>query len=210
MPFVEARLWLDDADAERDDRIGEHECFITLFDQPNNRYLGNSQHWSDALEPLIKARDMGDVIDSRFRVVPRCHCDQVWCQGEEWAGPRLNLLRDTRGVLDFDGTQDAAVQAWRGHVQELLDARDARYAAAAKRRANHLVQLDEINALDGMERFGAIRTARAALDAVEVDAVVAERRAGRNWTEIGVQMGISRQATRERFLKHDPQGADES
>ena len=206
MTFVEARLWLDDIDAERDDRIGEHECFITLFDQANNRYLGNSLTWLDALEPLVRAGDMGDVIDSRFRVVPRCHCDQVWCKGEEWAGPRLSILRDSLGVLDFDGTQDAAIQEWHQHVEELLAARDARHAAAAKRRGGYLVALDEIGKLDGMERFGAIRAARAALDAAEVDAVVAERRAGRSWTEIGVQMGISKQAARERFVRHDPQG----
>jgi hypothetical protein len=212
--FVEARLWLDSQDAERDERIGEHECYLTLFDLANNRYLGNSLWWSEALEGFFKGWEteadpngLREVIRARLRVVSRCHCDPVWCRGEEWTGSQHEIVRDRHNVIDYAATADAAIKEWRGHVEELRAGLDARHAAAALARAGHLVALDQLAELDPMERHGAIRTARSALDAVELDAVIASRRQGRSWTEIGVELGISKQAARERFVKHDPTGA---
>jgi hypothetical protein len=213
--FVEARLWLDSQDAERDERIGEHECYLTLFDLANSRYLGNHLWWSEALDAFWKGWEtdpsgLREVIDTRLRVVSRCHCDPLWCRGEEWTGSKHKIMRDRAGIIDFDATTEAAIGEWRGHVEELHAGLDARHAAAAMARAGHLVALDQLAALDPMERHGAIRTARSALDAVELDAVIASRRQGRSWTEIGIELGISKQAARERFVKHDPTGATAS
>jgi hypothetical protein len=214
--FVEARLWLDSQDAERDERIGEHECYLTLFDLANSRYLGNHLWWSEALEAFQKGWEREDpaglreLINTRLRVVSRCHCDRVWCPGEDWIGSKHEIIRDRNGIIDYDATTEAAIGEWRGHVEELRAGLDARHARAALARAGHLVALDQLAALDPMERHGAIRTARSALDAVELDAVVASRRQGRSWTEIGVELGISKQAARERFVKHDPTGATAS
>lgn len=206
MGYVAARLWLDGREAERDERIGEHEGYATLYDAANDRYLGNRLPWTEALEPLMKP-ELRETIDTRFRVVPRCHCDPLCCPEGEWTGPKLPILRDKFGI-DFEATNQAATAAWQNHVQHLLDTRDARLAAAAKRRASGMIALEAITALDPMEQFGEIRTARAALDALEVDAVVAARQTGASWTEIGVQLGVTRQAARERFMKYDPQGAE--
>lgn len=213
MGFVEARLWLDSKDAERDERIGEHECYVTLFDVANNRYVGNSLWWSEALEPFFKGFEgdpdgLREMIDTRLRAVSRCHCDPLWCHGEEWTGSRHEIVRDRSGIIDFDATTAAAVEEWRGHVEEKRAGLAARHAAAALARAGHLVALEQLAELDPMERHGAIRTARAALDAVELDAVVASRREGRSWTEIGLELGVTKQAAVQRFGKYDPRGVE--
>lgn len=207
MGYESERLWLDAADAERDERIGEHEGYVTLFDLANNRYLGNRLWWAEALESFL-TNGLRDVVSARLRVVPRCHCDEMWCRGDEWTGPQLPIIEDRHGIIDFDATTAAAEQEWRGHVEELRAGIERHLAEAAKRRASHLVQLDEIAAMEPMERLGWIRTARGALDAVEIDAVMAARGKGRSWTELGVELGISRQAARERFMKYDPRGAE--
>lgn len=209
MVYADARYWIDDREAERDERIGEHECRLYLFDLANNRYLSTILWWSDALEGFLKswANDpagLREMIGKRLRVVPLCDCDEVWCRGEKWTGGRHEIVRDRHDVIDYDATAAAAVQEWQGHVEELRTGLDARHAAAAMARAGHLVALDELAKLDPMERYGAIRTARAALDAVELDTVVDSRRRGRSWTEIGVELGVTKQSARERFGKHDP------
>lgn len=215
MGFAGDRLWLDAAEAERDERIGEHEGYVTLFDVANNRYLGNRLDWSEAIGAFMQSarQDAGgpgwlaDLLEKRLQVVPRCHCDEARYGGEEWTGERIAIQLDGVGV-DFDATNRLAEAAWRGHVEALRDSLEELHAAEALRRGAHLVALDELRALDPMERHAAIRTARAALDAIEVDAVVASRRDGRTWTEIGVELGVTKQAARGRFMKYDPQGAE--
>jgi hypothetical protein len=207
MTYATEYLWLDAHDAERDERIGEHEVYFTLFNLANNRYLGNQRHWAEALTPFLTV-ELREMIGERFRVVPRCHCDKVWCGPEEWTGSRHEIIPDRHGIIDFDATQAAAAEEWKAHVEKLRATLDQRHAAAAKQRGGYLVALDELAKLDPAERFGAIRTARAALDAVETETVIEERRKGLNWGEIGVLLGTTKQGARQRFLRHDPQGAE--
>lgn len=214
MGYIEPGLWQDDTEAQRDERIGEHEFYATVYDLANKRFLGNHVPWVEALGVFVSTH-MEDpewlrkLLRERFRVVSRCHCNSAAYGGEEWSGTRSEVARTTTGGIDFEATERAALKEWRGHVEAERDALQTRHAEAAKRRANGwLVGIDQLVALDPMERFGAIRTARAALDAVEVEAVIAARNAGHSWTEISVQLGMARQSARERFLKFDPQGAE--
>lgn len=209
MGFVDRRMWLDDEQAERDERIGEHEAYLSLFDLANNRYLGNRVPWDQALVPFM-TDGVREVVATRFRVVPRCHCDPTWWfagggrQGEEWTGTRHVIVQGESGEIDLETTEEKALQEWRDHVEALRNALEAQHRAAAMQRGAHLVALNELRKLAPMERHGAIRTARNVLDVIEIEAVVESRREGRSWTEVGIEMGISRQAARERFLKHDP------
>lgn len=203
MAFVERRLWLDDDQAERDERIGEHEGYLTLFDLANNRYLGNEVPWNLAVRPFL-ADGIREVIATRFRVVPRCHCDPLWCRGEEWTGSEHVIIQGQSGEIDLEATEEAALQEWRAHVEAMRAAREAQRLAAARQQGAHLVALNKLRQLARPERYSAIRTARNVLDVIEIDSVVESRREGRSWTDVGVEMGVSRQAARERFLKYDP------
>src|SRR6185437_4276036 len=123
----------------------------TLFDLTNNRYIGNRLWWSDALAPFM-TDGLRDVISERFRVVPRCHCDQTWCPGEEWTGSKLEILRDHLDIIDFDATQAAAVKEWRvQHVEHLLATLDERHRAAAKLRGECYLDYGLLAALDSAE-----------------------------------------------------------
>ena len=207
MGYTEPGLWQDDAEAERDERIGDHEFYATVYDLANGRYMGNHVPWRESLGVFLKHMSdpkwLHDLLKVRFRVVARCHCD--------WdAAVRHEVVWSSSDGIDYDATERAALATWRAHVEAERAALDTRHAAEAKRRANGwLVGIDQLTALDPMEQFGAIRTARAALDAVEVEAVVAARRAGRSWTEVGMQLGMAKQSAHERFAKYiDPQGAE--
>jgi len=210
MGFTEQGLWQDGPEAERDERIGDHEWYATVYDLANSRYMGNHVPWDETLSVFVRTyqnnpKELVELLKNRFRVVARCHCDPTW-RTDEWYGARSEVIQTAEGI-NFAETEKALIQEWRSHVENEQAWLAERHAAAAKRRANGwLVGIDQLTALDPMERFGAIRTARAALDAVEVEAVVAARRAGKSWTEVGVQMGMTKQSAHERFAKHDPQG----
>ncbi len=55
-------------------------------------------------------------------------------------------------------------------------------------------------------------SARAALDAAESELAIAARLAGCTWTELGVQLGLSRQGVRKRYRAavHARAGADDA
>jgi len=211
MGYTEQGLWQDDPGAERDERIGDHEFYATVYDQANTRYMGNHVPWDETLSVFVRTyqnnpKELVELLKNRFRVVARCHCDPAAYGGDEWSGIRREVIQNAEEI-NFAETEKALIQEWQRHVESEQAGIAELHAAAAKRRANGwLVGIDQLTALDPMERFGAIRTARAALDAVEVEAVVAARRAGKSWTEVGVQMGMTKQSAHERFAKHDPQG----
>ena len=212
MGYPEPHLWVDDPGAKQDERIGEHEGYGTLYDVANDRYLGNHVPWVDSLGTFLAHHtDNSDVLLellNRFRVVPRCHCDAALYGGAEWTGSKQEIIHQG-GVVDFEATTQDLLAAWRFHVESRRKAlADRLWQRAAKQRAGYLVALDQFAALDSAKRFAAIRTARATLDRIEVEAVIEERRKGRNWGEIGLQLGTTKQAARRRFLKHDPQGAE--
>lgn len=205
MGYTEPHLWVDDPETEPAAQIGEHEGYGTLYDLANSRYLGNHVPWSESLSVFLTTSTgdpewLRDLLDKRLRVVPRCHCST------EWTGGRLRIS-ESSGV-DFEATEKAVFAVWREHVEAYRALIPGRILGAAKEQGGFLVTADAIARLDPMERFGAIRSARSALDTVEVDAVVAARTAGKSWTEIAVQLGMTRQSARERFLKHDPAGAE--
>lgn len=206
MGYVSQSLWIDDPEAERDERIGEHEFYATIYDLANTRMMGNHVPWMEALGVFLNThlKDpdwLRELLNTRFRVVARCRCG--------WdATDRHEVMWASDGI-DYDATEHDALAVWRAHVEAERDALAARHAAAAKKQANGwLVGIDQLAMLDPMERFGAIRTARAALDAVEVETVIAARQAGRSWAELGAQLGMTKQSAHARFAKHDPQGAE--
>jgi hypothetical protein len=206
MGYTEPHLWVDDPGTEPAAQIGEHEGYGTLYDLANSRYLGNHVPWSEALSVFLTTSTgdpewLRDLLDKRLRVVPRCHCTT------EWTGGRLKISETFAGI-DFEETEKAVLAVWREHVEAYRALIPGRVLRATKQEGGFLITPDAIAHMDPMERFGAIRAARSALDTVEVDAVIALRIAGRSWTEIAVQLGMTRQSARERFLKHDPAGSE--
>jgi hypothetical protein len=208
MGYVGHRHWLDDPEAERDERIGEHEGYIDLLDLASGQYVNGGLWWGQVLERLGAEQD--PAKSAGFHLVPRCYCDEVWCRGEKWAGGRYEIVRDARGEIDHDASDAAAIEEWRGHVDGLRQELDEMHIRAMVRRGVGLVVLEEFRKLPPLARLSAVRSARAALDGVELDAVVEARRDKESWAAIGSGLGTTRQAARERFLAHDPRRGDES
>ena len=213
MGYTEPHLWVDGPETSVNDWIGEHEGYGTLYDVANDRYLGNHVPWAESLAVFLGNREedpewLRDLLDNRFRVVPRCKCTVASYGGTEWTGSKHGIIRDPEGGVDFAATEQDVLAAWRAHVESVRAALAERQAAAAKQQANYLVALDHFATLEPAERLSAVRKARTILDTVETETVIQERRRGRTWDEIGAQLGTSKQAARRRFVKVDPMGAE--
>lgn len=122
-------------------------------------------------------------LPAHLRLLPVCSCG--WTTSTHGTVGTFPLLTDAGGRVLFEISSAAPRAEWEAH------------AGVVEPRV--LAGLRVLDELAPMEKLAAITAVRAVLDAKQADAVRVSKTSGRSWSQIGAQLGITKQSVQARY-----------